>query len=366
MNRNLSLIEVADQAFYEIFHDFNFLDYMNPINSFQEAERFFEAWGAKKEYNPQYEYRPIPRKIKVWKDRLQTFSFGTTLLDEVYQAARGEFLTILSLVESRGTSAVTEFSVQLFGTPSEGLLTQAKRDLKTGRNIEWLEPQSMGVKGLAEKIRERLREDQIEGWDVMEDKDATVLALVDSSKRKIRLQTGSLFTRTMVKRLLHHEVGIHVYRAVNGAQQPYKLFALGFPKYLITEEGLALELEDRMHLQTPQVKKRYAGRVLAASLAPQYSFFDIFKRLREFFPDEDAFALAQRSKRGLKDTSQPGGFIQDHIYLLGKNLVHGLTKSDYRLLFTGKVGVDHLSLVKGMMENELLVEPSLLPGVFHG
>jgi uncharacterized protein (TIGR02421 family) len=366
VNPTPSTLAAADLLFNEIFHDFNFLDYMNPLNSFNENERFFEHWESKKEYNPQFEYRPVPRKLKVWKEKLAQLSFGESSIERAYDQARKEWLTSFELIEHRDTPELSEISKKLFGAPTDEIINECRKELKLGRHLEWTEPAVMGVKGLAEKIRERLREDQIEGWDVMEDKDAVVLAFVDSSKRKIRLQTGCLLTRTMVKRLIHHEVSIHVYRSVNSERQPYRLFQTGFPQHLITEEGLALEMEERMHLQTPQVKKRYAGRVIAASLAPTRSFFELFRNLREYFPDEDAYSLTQRSKRGLKDSSKPGGFVQDHIYWQGKKLVQKLPRSDLRLLFTGKISVSHIPLVQDMIDRNEISQPMLLPGVFHG
>lgn len=55
-----------------------------------------------------------------------------------------------------------------------------------------------------------------------------------------------------------------------------------------------------------------------------------------------------RAKRGLGDTSKPGGFIKDHVYLEGKVLLDDFVKDggDLTPLYAGKIGLQHIDLVK--------------------
>ncbi len=359
------LARKADDVIFEIFHDFNFFDYVNPVNGEEEREKFLSAWNDRGMYQPQFEYRPPPKDLKESQTRLRELKFGTEALDICYEKTLQELLRILEAVEAVGTEKITARSVGLYGTPSPELIKEARQMMREGKRAS-KEPREVGVRGLAERFREQLREDRIDGWDVVEDPNGVMLASTDSAHHKIRLQSGIILSPSMVNRLLQHEIGTHVYRSVNGERQPYKIFAVGLDGYMRTEEGLALELEARRKLAVPNVRRRYAGRVLAASLAPTENFFDMFRGLVEFFPAEEAFTLVQRSKRGVHDTSQPGGFIYDHIYLAGKKEVKGLSNSDYQLLYTGKVSVHHLPLIRELMSQKKILAAAFFPSVFHG
>ena len=60
----------------------------------------------------------------------------------------------------------------------------------------------------------------------------------------------------------------------------------------------------------------------AVSLAQQYSFREVFQRLREIGLSTDlSWRLALRTKRGLTDTAQPGGLTRDICYLEGVVMV---------------------------------------------
>jgi uncharacterized protein (TIGR02421 family) len=358
-------IRLADDVIFEIFHDFNFFDHVNPINGDVERETFLAAFSERKQYQPQFEYRPPPRDLAESKSRLLALDFGPEALDLCYEKSRRELVAILDAVQAVGSAGITTASMRLYGSPSQELIKEARQMAHEGKRAS-KEVRDVGVRGLAERFRERLREDQVDGWDVAEDPNGVMLAATDAAHHKIRLKSGSILSTGMVNRLLHHQIGVHVYRSMNGERQPYRLFAVGMDGFLGTEEGLALELEDRMRLMTPDVRRRYAGRVLASSLAPAQNFFDMFRALVEFFPVEEAFTLVQRSKRGISDTSQPGGFIFDHIYLAGRNEVKALSVMDLRLLYTGRVAVHHLPLVRELMEQKKILAPAFLPSVFRG
>ncbi|MFH1017692.1 MAG: tyrosine/phenylalanine carboxypeptidase domain-containing protein [Pseudomonadota bacterium] len=359
------LVRKADDVIFEIFHDFNLFDFVTPLNGEAEREKFLDAWGARKQYQPQFEYRPPPRDLRESKERLRALTFGIETLDLCYERARQEFLRTLEVVEAVGTEKVTASSIGIYGAPAPDLIKEARQMVREGQRAP-KEPREVGVRGLAERFREQLREDRIDGWDIVEDPNGVMLASTDPAHRKIRLQSGIIVSPAMVNRLLQHEIGTHVYRSVNGQRQPYKAFAIGLDGHLATEEGLAVELEERLKLATPNVRRRYAGRVLAASLAPTANFFDMFRGLVEFFPPEEAFNLVQRSKRGVHDTSQPGGFVQDHIYLAGRKEVKGLSDTDYQLLYTGRVAVHHLPLIRELMAQKKILAAAFFPSVFHG
>lgn len=358
-------IRKADDVFSGIFQEFRPFHSINPSNHLEERERFISAYESGKTYNPMYEYNSLPSGLPKWKKQLRALDVGITPMEEMVDDARAEWLRFLEMLETRATPALTAQSVGLYGEPGASLVAEASETLKnTPRQDD--QSEDVGIKGLTAKLRERLRADRMEGWDVVEDTANIHLAQVDSRDHKIHLQAGMLVTGEMVDRLIHHEVEVHVYRAANGERQPLKLFAIGFDHHLETDEGLAVLLEDKMGLLGNNIRRRYAGRVIAAHLALKHGFFDIFSKLVEFFPLDEAYALTLRSKRGLRETSKPGGFVQDHIYLQGHRKLKGLSVEDLQLLFCGKISANHIPLVREMIEQHRLLEPAFVPPAFHG
>jgi hypothetical protein len=76
------------------------------------------------------------------------------------------------------------------------------------------------------------------------------------------------------------------------------------------------------------------------------SFADLFTKLEEFVESpEYRWALCVRVKRGLQDTSQPGGFTKDILYLQGAvKIAQWLSKHDFNSspLYIGKIAVEDL------------------------
>ncbi|MFH1263473.1 MAG: tyrosine/phenylalanine carboxypeptidase domain-containing protein [Pseudomonadota bacterium] len=358
-------IQKADHTFFEILHDFRLFHYLNPVNSREEREKFLAAWEDGKTYQPVFEYNPLPATLPGSKKRLADLTFGTTALEVCFDRVRAEYLLRLELAESRGTPAITLKAMQLYGTPNDAVVKEAIRLLDSVPAAD--EPTTtVGVKALATEIREKLRADRIEGWDVVEDPLTITFAEADSAHHKVRLLPGIVISGKMLDRLLHHVVEVHVYRAANGERQPLRAFSLGLDGYIETEEGLALVLEERLGLLIPPIQRRLAGRMLAAALAPKHSFFDMFRRLVKFFSPEEAYTITVLSKRGLRETHEPGGYVRDHIYSSGTKKIKDLTADEIHLLYTGRIAVHHLPLVKELMKNKKLVDPAFLPAILHG
>jgi hypothetical protein len=118
--------------------------------------------------------------------------------------------------------------------------------------------------------------------------------------------------------LIYHELGTHVLRRTNYEQQPWfrKKRKNGFSEYLKTEEGLAV-----LHALYP---RKYPFAYLAALnfiatiKAQEESFLEVWQFLHHYLDDnERAFNMAFKKKRGLTDTSLPGGFTKDYVYFEG-------------------------------------------------
>ncbi|GAG24501.1 unnamed protein product, partial [marine sediment metagenome] len=155
-----------------------------------------------------------------------------------------------------------------------------------------------------------------------------------------------------------HEVGVHVLRAANGYRQPLKIFAIGLPTYLSTEEGLSMYFEEITGNTNNEMLRNYAARVVAVdSLLRDLTFRKTFEKLKSYnFSDEQAWNLTLRAFRG-------GGYIRDHVYLEGYIQVKDFAqkKGDFKALYVGKIGIKDLTLVKDLLKKGILREAKYIP-----
>lgn len=151
---------------------------------------------------------------------------------------------------------------------------------------------------------------------------------------------------------LYHEIGTHFIRRVNYVQQPFfeKKDKLGFKQYLPTEEGLA-----SLHsLLVSNFKLDYyhALTYAAADIAQKDDFVKTFNFVDEYLQDKQrSWRLTVKFKRGLYDTSKPGGFSKSIVYLEGMVKVWKfLQKSNFDLsgLYYGKIAAEDVAKAKEM------------------
>jgi hypothetical protein len=88
------------------------------------------------------------------------------------------------------------------------------------------------------------------------------------------------------------------------------------------------------------------------------SFREIFDLLTNHVSKEKAFMITYRVKRGMGDTSQPGGYAKDASYLLGYKTVKNYIESggDVEFLYLSRFP----ELGELLYDNELLQHDSIL------
>ena len=118
----------------------------------------------------------------------------------------------------------------------------------------------------------------------------------------------------------------------------------------------------RNRRQDKRQMKLYAGRAIAAALAIEKSFYDIYEELTKYFPSDLAYRITERTKRGMVDTSKPGGITKGHHYISGLCKVKEYAKnSDMNLLYVGKISIDDIEEVRVLVEKGLLKPSKYLP-----
>jgi uncharacterized protein (TIGR02421 family) len=335
-----------DEALCQLGSEILPLKYFDPLNSEEEERRFFERPG----YNPQFTYSPMPdEEYRLLYERLDALRPDSSPTGRLFEHTRRYLFRRLALRRHLGTAQF--WDPDLYGQPPEDLIQIADQMLKMSYLSDETSGMVHGVDRLISMCEQALRQYRLDEWRVVA-RPQISSSNVESANRLVILRADARYSMTAMKRLVVHEIETHVLRAANGYLQPLRIFgAAVIPGYLATEEGLALVNEERAGYIDIDRQRVLAARVIAAHLARLVSFREIFDRLVGYGLDpQSAWNTVKRVKRGLGDTSLPGGYIKDHVYLWGKiklekYIVDG---GDLSLLYVGKIGLEMLELVDVM------------------
>ncbi len=251
----------------------NFLRLLTPINLQEEKERFF----ADNSYNPQFQYAGEIEEEKLLaygKPKESYLQLAQNILTKAFSHA-----TETTLEKSEGallTQAVIEKKITTFLT---------MHDLEKRFSLSWSK---------------------------------AYISRTTISQDTLRLRLPAVFRQEGLLGMLYHEIGTHALRRINYEQQPWykKKKKYGFSEYLYTEEGLA-----SLHGLLPKTNKlayKQARLYLGVELAQKHSFAETWQLLGPYITTQEAlWTVVSRLKRGLTDTSNPGGYTKDLVYFEG-------------------------------------------------
>eukprot|EP00943_MAST-04B_sp_MAST-4B-sp1_P008527 g8527.t1 len=168
-----------------------------------------------------------------------------------------------------------------------------------------------------------------------------------------------------------HEIGTHLVRRVNEEVQPwcfgrsnFKLRKPGETRSDIqTEEGFAT-INDT--LVTPgQLLTQHAVTYFVSAKAKTSSFREIFEMLEPFVKDNDTrWKFCVNAKRGIEDSSQPGGDGKAQAYFEGAvEILKNIATIDIPLLFCGKIALNEHDRVKRVVRREGLTLPPFVNSI---
>uniref|UniRef100_H0XRH0 Microtubule associated tyrosine carboxypeptidase 2 n=1 Tax=Otolemur garnettii TaxID=30611 RepID=H0XRH0_OTOGA len=165
--------------------------------------------------------------------------------------------------------------------------------------------------------------------------------------------------------MLRHEIGTHYFRGMNNLQQPWNNWT-GRKKHELkpnnpTEEGLA-SIHSVLFRKDPFLW-RAALLYYTVYRASQMSFCELFKDIGKFVKDPNTrWDYCVRAKRGWTDTSRPGCFSKDQVYLDGiLQILRYRDTIDFHLLTAlGKVSYEDVDRLKGLAVTENLRVPHFL------
>ncbi|MFC1733216.1 tyrosine/phenylalanine carboxypeptidase domain-containing protein [candidate division KSB1 bacterium] len=350
-----------DEELSKIDGEIHLLSYIKPTNIKEEHNKFL----VDPTYNPQFEYKPLKFNPNNLYTRLKRIEFPDSAIGILWRKKADEIKRKIELLEARGKDHFTAKSIHLYGKPDEELLNEA---LKEAEKMPASFPESEKILNAkeAKKIFEQAIEDLgLKGWRIKIKKDMVSDAIA-GKENSIMIREGATFAEDRLKGTIAHEIETHVFTAMNGSLQPYKLFQRGLADYLMTEEGLAVYNQEQT--ESSETAKKYwaASSVIGINTALNGSFADIYAELvRLGFDVERAWKVALKAKRGLTDTSQPGAFTKDFVYFKGYRMILDFVKNggDLRELYYGKINLQDLDLVKKVKG---LKAPTFLPTYLRG
>ncbi|MFH1547593.1 MAG: tyrosine/phenylalanine carboxypeptidase domain-containing protein [bacterium] len=344
--------------------------YLVPTNLAEEREKFLNS----ETYNPHFTYRKAnKRKNFEILDELSDLQEITNVDPELSKyfidviAAKKQASELLEAIGDDEKFA--KISKERFGFPSDKLYSRVCKILR-GRygSIEVvnrdtkMKERELGFDDIVAIFTKVFSVLGLDDWTIEGSKAIAASEFRTTAKTKrIMIDPGIETNAERIKKTIVHEVMTHAVRSENGYSTGFDTF--GKPnliEYLDAEEGLALYNEELYGVLRNIDIKRKAAQTYAVYLSETMSFREVFKAMNAVYPKRNAFATVLRVKRGMSETSRPGGYYKDVSYLRGFLKVRKFLKDNevgYRNLYAGKIGLDHLYLV----EEGILPKPQIVP-----
>ncbi len=390
----LEIIQELSQRMVDAQRKIRILDSIKWDDSIKQ--NFFKNKGQKlpavdKAY---YEKKPLPFDVNEKQEE-----FRLILRDAQNQL--GQYSTITRLIRRqcdeycratqmlacRGTPGFSELAMELYGSPDDvfyaggprmshmgtllfDALTDLNVQLQSDADIKRHTPQQ------AQSILEaRLGHffDKHPGHVTVMVSDGMV-ADASAGADTIKLNHSAMFSDRDLRYLEVHEGWVHVGTTLNGDMQPYCFFlSKGSPSSSVIQEGLAVITEIVTFSSYPGRMLKITNRVIALDKVRQGAdFLDIYRYFIDcgMSPD-NSYYQAVRIFRGSTPTGGP--FTKDLSYAKGFILIYNYMRfaisqghvESIPLLFTGKLVLDDLPLLRELQERGLLTPPVYLPPPFR-
>ncbi|PIR52546.1 hypothetical protein COU76_05830 [Candidatus Peregrinibacteria bacterium CG10_big_fil_rev_8_21_14_0_10_49_10] len=352
-------LRAVDKLYAQIDRDLLLLKYIKPANLEEERIRLEQD----KTYNPLFHYRELDVEAEDVKRKLDKPIQNTSPLGILLEKKRQELLTRMEMLQSRGNATrFTQQSKALFGGPTTALLREAQSalDARVACDVPATETVLLSSEEAKVLLTQALERYSLHDWDVSVR--PRLVADCTVGGNKVYLREGARFEPLHIEALIAHEIETHILTAENGAHQAYMLFRNGCANYLDTQEGMAIYNQNRVY--GPFHEKRYnpPRNLLGLAFGLEHSFAKTREYLEEElgYDPEKALHQALAVKRGLRDTTEPGGFTKSVVYFRGFRAIEHFVASggDLTLLYVGRIALEDLKLI-GEMED--LEPPLLLP-----
>ncbi|WP_428035160.1 flavohemoglobin expression-modulating QEGLA motif protein [Amphritea sp.] len=349
-----------DNELYELIKGINILDSVSPVNYRPEKIAFFESNFSK---SPEFLYSTQKVDSFCLKRSLYNLpvdELADDQLMQLYSEVIESYADKIDQYKSIGTPDFLYESLRYYGEPSEKDIRNANFIL----HLPDLDPSNDAILTSDEIVTRLEAFAQTEGYQYQIKLDDSMIANALVSGLTVKVNSAAHASETEVNALAHHELGVHLVTTLNARSQPLKILTMGCPVNTMTQEGLAILSEYLAGCMTLPRLKVLALRVLAVeSMIEENDFKKTFLLLKEQHnvADEQAFTITARVYRG-------GGFTKDYLYLQGLHQMLNAyeTRPDFNNLLSGKVSIEHLSVITGLIDKGYLLKPELIsPAIAH-
>lgn len=349
--------EIAlESSLMSIDKEIHLLHYLKPINLEEEEQQILKDPS----YNPQFIYKPLDFDAEEFLNKLAAMTFPDSIIGTLWKKKADEIKRKINVLKARGTKEFTQKSIELYGAPDPLLVQEAYDYIKTMPTTFPEEGSMINALQAKAKFEETLNKYGLKQWNVSIQKEL-ISDVIAGKEKSILIRENATFSSQRIKGTIAHEIETHVLTSVNGKTQPYKIFQRGLADYLLTEEGLAIYNQNRV--QPLPIAKTYwpASSTIGVAQSLKGSFIETVNELIKLgFDKSRAQRVALKTKRGLTDTSEPGGFTREIVYFKGHKMILEFLENggDLRDLYYGKINLKDLPLIKKIQE---LKQPWLLP-----
>jgi uncharacterized protein (TIGR02421 family) len=352
----------VDRILAEVSETFDFLLQVTPVNG---AQAWSEFKRKKFERPPTLFYRPTPDEPVVLKRQLYRAPverIEDPALAMIFREKLDEIDRQITMLQDRNTHRFLPGSLQLYGPVDDDLqeLAAGVLDAIPSRSREPVDGGPVRAKEFARRAEEEIaffRQSLPDITARVEVRpDVTGLMV---SRGNLLISADSKIPASRVEALIQHEVGTHVLTYHNGKVQPLRHLYAGLAGYDALQEGLAVLSEYLVGgLSRPRLRL-LAGRVVAAAhMIDGASFVETFRELDRShgFSKRTAFVITLRTFRG-------GGLTKDVVYLRGLQKILGYLANGGQLrpLFVGKIGAQHIAVIRELRWRGVLKDPPLVP-----
>ena len=234
------------------------------------------------------------------------------------------------------------------------IIKQAKKESLFQKNQ--LSNEELDTKTTSQIIEEYLTKYSLnKKYRLVFDKNFTSRFAINFKNNTIKVRLPVIFSKQKLNNTLDHEIGTHILRQENYEKQDWyrRKKHYGFNNHLRTEEGLAV-IHQYLNSEQQLIFKT-ALSYLGAQVAQKKDFKTVYAFFYEYLQDsQKSWSYALKNKRGLTDTSLPGGFSKSFVYLEGFEQVLKYLKNyqyDPSLLYYGKLAIEDIAKAQKMNPN---------------
>lgn len=346
-----------DERLTAIDQQIALLYYLRPTNLAEEKKKFFEN----PKYNPQFRYRKLKFDANDLLSDLDTIYIDANLPGaDIFIDKKKEIKRKLEFLASRGAQDFTEKSQALYAIPDKALLALAEDEAEKFV-VENSAVENISSTDLVQIFQKKFTELGIQEWSSKES-DIISDCLAQKKKQQILVRQGARFSAEHAEKLILHELMTHALTNINGEKQIYNILRMGTANFLETQEGLAIY--NQTHFANPPREDGASKSALIYTVicyALNKSFAQTFAFLKKKdLPDNLAWQLTLRAKRGLGDTAKPGAFTKDLLYFQGYRQVSEFITNGGNLsrLYIGKFDLRYLEIIEKLPG---ILPPTILP-----